>query len=130
MTKAFNIISLVVFISAFSACKNLEEQENVSLVYEDGIEKITIEIKSGKDYLVYDTPTRTDFIVNNIDPITLTIYGAGIRILGTNKDKTAMRTEINVPSNYLDKDTLTIKVRFGEDHKKGHDFNIPLKKSE
>ena len=130
MQKALKaILFIVVFTITFSACKNLKE-EKVVLVYEDGNERISIKIKTGKDYLVYDIPTRTDFVVNNIDPIDLTIQGAGIRILGTNKDKTAMRTEINVPSNYLDKDTLTIKVRYGEGYKKGHDFNIPLKKTE
>ncbi|MEM9143889.1 MAG: hypothetical protein AAGA86_12950, partial [Bacteroidota bacterium] len=79
---------------------------------------------------LYDIPTRTDFVVDNIDLTDLTIQGAGIRILGTNKDKTAMRTEIKVPSNYLDKDTLTVKVRYGEGYKKGYDFNIPVKKKE
>ena len=80
--------------------------------------------------MVYDQPTKTNFVVTNIDPINLRIAGPGITILGTNKEKTMMRTEIKVPSNYLDKDTLTIKVWYGEDDKKRHDFQIPMKKSE
>jgi hypothetical protein len=127
MQSTFKITLLTVLVTCIiSSCKRIEN-EKVELVYENETEKISIKIGNGQDFLIYDRPIRTDFVVENIDPINLAILGTGIRILGTNKDKTAMRTEINVPSNYLDKDTLTIKVRYGEDYKKGHDFNIPVK---
>ena len=126
MKKTEKILFTVAFVIFISSCK----QEKVELVYENGNQKISVKIEDGKDYLFYDQPIRTDFVVENIDPISLAVLGPGIRVLGTNNDKTAMRTEINVPSNYLEKDTLTIKVRYGEGYNKGHVFNIPVKKIE
>ncbi|MGS0523856.1 hypothetical protein ACU8V7_00365 [Zobellia nedashkovskayae] len=125
--KLFRII--LILILTLVSCKNSKTEKN-NLVYENGIEKIAIEIVNGQDFFVYNELTKTNFVVTNIDPINLAIFGPGIKILGTNKDKTAMRTEINVPSGYLDKDTLTIKVRYGEGYKKGHDFYIPVRKPE
>ena len=121
-------LKFILFALIVVSCKQ-KRREHVQLVYNNGAEQISIQIKNGQDFLVYDKPIRTDFFVKNIDPINLTIFGPGIRILGTNKDKTAMRAEINVPSDYLENDTLTIKVRYGQDYKKGHDFNIPVQKS-
>ncbi|WP_394748480.1 hypothetical protein [Spongiimicrobium salis] len=103
----------------------------VDLVYEDGNKKIEIEIENGMDFLTYNEPSKTNFIVTNINPINLRILGPGITILGTNNDKTAMRTEIKVPTNYLESDTLNIKVWYdNNDNKKRCEFKIPVKKSE
>lgn len=88
-----------------------------------------LKILNGNDYLTYDTPIRTDFEWKNIDPKTCSIFGAGIKMLGTENGIT--KTEINVPSNYLESDTLNIKLRFeinGE--KTGTEFNVPLKNGE
>jgi hypothetical protein len=116
-------------ILSFISCEN-STSDKVELVCEDGIKKIEIEIENGKNFLTYNQPTKTNFLVTNIDPINLRIAGPGITILGTNKDKTEMRTEIKVPENYLENDTLTIKVWYDKDNEKRCDFKIPLKKAE
>lgn len=128
--KELNKVSVIILVLVLTliGCKN-EETKKVDLVYENGIEKIVVEIENGKDYLIYDQPTKANFVCTNIDPISLIVSGPGIKLLGT-KNKTTMRTEINVPSDYLEKDTLTIKIRFGKNRKKEHQFNIPMKKSE
>ncbi|MFC4634037.1 hypothetical protein ACFO3O_08970 [Dokdonia ponticola] len=119
------ILVLLTFV-VFS-CKT-ESSKEVELIYEVGNQKIVVEIENGQNFLEYNTPTKTNFILTNIDPHTLLINGAGIRVLGT-KNKTTMRTEINVPNNYLENDTLNIKVWFNKE-KKSHEFNIPLKSAE
>ena len=98
----------------------------MELVYENGTEKIKVEIENGKDILIYDQPINTNFVLTNIDPMSLVVQRPGIRVLGTN-EKSIMRTEIKVPNHYLDKDTLTIKIRYGENYSKGHEFYIPVK---
>lgn len=126
MKKTYSLIS---FVALLSVCCQNQETKKVELIYENGIEKIIVEIENGKDFLIYDQPTKTNFVLTNIDPMSLVVQGPGIKVLGT-KDKSTMRTEIKVPSNYLDKDTLTIKIRYGENYSKGHEFYIPLKESE
>lgn len=104
--KRSNKVSLIIIILVLTliGCKN-EETKKAELVYENGTEKISVEIENGQEFLIYDQPTKTNFVCTNIDPISLIIQGPGIKLLGT-KNKTTMRTEINVPSNYLDKDTI------------------------
>ena len=119
-------------VLAFSllGCQN-SRADKVDLICKDGTKKVTVEIENGQDYLIYDQPLKTNFIVTNIDPINLRISGAGIKILGTNKEKTGMRTEIKVPANYLKNDTLNVKVWYdNEDKSKLCEFNIPVKKAE
>jgi len=90
---------------------------------------VKIKILNGNEYLTYDTSIRTDFEWKNIDPKTSSIYGTGIKILGTKNGIT--NTEINVPSNYLESDALNIKLRFeinGEETRT--EFNIPVKNKE
>ena len=129
MTKALKIILFITLVSFVLGCKQ-KDNKLVNLEYTNGEEQITIQIDGERDYLIYDKPIATDFIVKNIKPNDLVIFGPGIKILGTNKDKTAMRTIIQVPSDYLETDTLVIKVKFGEGYKKGHDFLVPVKKYE
>ena len=121
-----NTILILLTFVVFS-CKK-ESSKEVELIYEVGNQKITVEIENGQNFLEYNTPTKTNFILTNIDPYTLLIHGVGIRVLGT-KNNTIMRTEINVPDNYLENDTLNIKVWFDKE-KKSHEFNIPLKSVE
>lgn len=76
--------------------------------------------------LFYDTPTKTDFEWTNIDPKTVYIIGAGIKILGTKDEIT--KTEINVPRNCLESDTLNIKLQFEINKEKIEtEFNVPIK---
>jgi len=110
---------------------SLSKSDKVDLICENGNKKIKIEIESGMNFLTYNKPTKTNFIVTNVDLINLRILGPGITILGTNKDKTAMRTEIKVPLNYLENDTLIIKVWYdNNDIEKRCEFKIPVKKSQ
>ena len=119
-----------IIIFSLQSCKNAMS-DKVDLVYEDGNKKIEIEIENGMNFLTYNEPRKTNFIVTNIDPIDLRIVAPGITIIGTNKDKTAMRTEIKVPLNYLESDTLNIKVWYdNDDNRKKAEFKIPVKKSE
>jgi len=112
---------VLTLISCVESKKNSSE-----FIYENGKSSVEIKILNGNDYLTYDTPIRADFEWKNIDPKTGSIYGAGIKMLGTKNGIT--KTEINVPSNYLESDTLNIKLRFeinGE--KTGTEFNVPIK---
>ena len=125
----FLFLALFLMVSLLS-CQN-SKSDKVDLICENGNKKIKIEIESGMNFLTYNEPTKTNFIVTNVDPINLRILGPGIIILGTNKDKTAMRTEIKVPLNYLENDTLNIKVWYdNNDIEKRCEFKIPVKKSQ
>jgi len=114
----------------FVGCQN-SNADKIDLICEDGTKKVTVEFENGQDFLTYDQPSKTNFIVTNIDPINLRISGPGIKILGTNKEKKGMRTEIKVPANYLKNDTLNVKVWYdNEDNNKLCEFKIPVKKAE
>ncbi len=104
------------------------ETKKTELIYENGNQKVEIQIVNGNDYLEYDKPIKTDFVLTNIEPNTFSVLGAGIRVLEIKNGK--MKTEINVPSNYLEKDTLNVKVRFGIKPEENHEFNIPIKTAE
>ena len=117
-----------ILILTLTSCVETEKNSS-EYIYENGESSVKMKILSEKDYLIYDTPIRTDFEWKNIDPRTGSIFGAGILMLGTENGIT--KTEISVPSNYLESDTLNIKLRFeinGE--KTGTEFNIPVKKVE
>lgn len=94
--------------------------------YQNGNQKIEMKISNRKDYFVYDKPTETEFIMTNIEPNDVIIYGAGIRIVGN--DDGILKTEINVQKNYTESDTLTVKIRIGKKEKL--EFNIPIKNVE
>lgn len=104
-----------------------ESKKNTSeFIYENGESGVELKILNGNDYLTYDTPIRTDFKWKNIDPKTGSIFGAGIKMLGTENGIT--KTEINVPSNYLESDTLNIKLRFEINGEKIRtELNVPIK---
>ncbi|MFI2743564.1 hypothetical protein ACG2LH_12550 [Zhouia sp. PK063] len=103
-----------------------ESKKNSSeFIYENGNSSVELKILNGNDYLTYDTPIRMDFEWKNIDPKTASIFGVGIKVLGTKNGIT--KTEINVPSNYSESDTLNIKLRFEFNGEKiGTEFNVPL----
>ncbi len=99
----------------------------VDLTHEDGNQKITIELENGQQYLEYEKPTKTNFVLKNIEPNNFAVVGVGIKILGGNDG--TLKTEINVPKGYLENDTLNIKVRYGKENK-NHEFYIPIKSTE
>jgi len=120
----------LILIFSLQSCQN-SNTEKIELICKNGSKKIEIEIEDGANFLTYDKSTKTNFKVTNIDPINLRILGPGITLTGTNKDKTAMRTNIKVPMNYLKNDTLNIKVWYDRnDDEKMCEFKIPVKKAE
>jgi hypothetical protein len=128
MRKSILLKSIIVLLTlTFYSCGFFEDKKR-ELIYENESKKVEIQIMNGNDYLEYGTPTETNFVLTNIELNTFSVYGSGIRILGT-KDKT-MKTEINVPNNYIKKNTLTIKIRFGKKPEENHEFNIPMKTAE
>ncbi|WJJ96574.1 hypothetical protein [Algibacter luteus] len=121
-----NILVSVFLIITLISCKKNEKLQ-WEYKYENRESSINMKILNGNNYLIYDKPTRTDFEWTNIDLKTSSIYGAGIKILGSENGIT--KTEINVPSNYLESDTLNIKLHFELDGKKNEvEFNIPVRK--
>ena len=124
MVKNIFIIGILILISI--SCSD-SDNKNSELVYKDGDSKVQLRILSGNNYLIYDTPIRTNFEWINIDNKTGYIYGAGIKMLGT--DNGITKTEINVPSNYLKNDTLEIKVGFELNGEKIQtEFLVPVRK--
>ena len=123
-----NIFLFGLLILTLNSCS--ESKKNASpFIYENGESSVELKILNGKDYLTYDTPIRADFEWKNIAPKSGSIYGAGIKILGMKNGIT--ETEINVPSDYLESDTLNITLRFeinGE--KTGTEFNVPIQNGE
>lgn len=117
-------ISIILFLT-LNSCSESKEKSNKN-IYKNGKSSVQLKILNGKNFLIYNTPTRVDFEWKNIDLRTTSIYGLGIKILEAD-DKTT-KTEINVPRNYLDKDTLSIKLNFEVNGKDiNTEFTIPLK---
>jgi len=120
-----NIFIYGVLILTLNSCRE-SKKKTPEYIYKNGESSVRLKILNGNDYLIYDTPTRTDFEWRNIDPQTGYIIGPGIKMLGTNDGIT--KTEINVPSNYLKTDTLNIKLRFEiKGEKINKEFNVPMK---
>jgi membrane-bound inhibitor of C-type lysozyme len=118
---------IVTFIALIVTSCGKQQSKNAEFTYQNGNQKVEIQILNGNDYLEYEKPTETNFILTNIEPNTFAVYGAGIRILGTKND--TLKTEIKVPNNYLENDTLNVKVRFGKKPEENHEFNIPMKRA-
>ncbi|ADY28775.1 hypothetical protein Celly_0944 [Cellulophaga lytica DSM 7489] len=97
-----------------------------SYIYQNGNQKIEMKISNGKDYLIYDKPTETEFLITNIEPNDITIYGAGIRIIRNSNG--ILKTEITAPNNYNESDNLSVKISI--EKKEKIEFNIPLKNVE
>jgi len=115
---------LYTFIFTFLICSCNNKPE---YFYQKGDSSVQLKINNGNDYLIYDTPTKVDFEWKNINTQTFLIYGTGIRILKTTGNVT--KTEINVPKNLLQNDTLNIKVHFEANKEKiTTEFNIPMKR--
>ncbi len=125
MIKRTLLFGLLILI--LNSC--MESKKNSKFIYENGESSVELKILNGNGYLTYDTPIRTDFEWKNIDLKTSSIFGTGIKILEMQNGIT--KTEINVPRNYLESDTLNIKLHFeinGENI--GTEFNVPIKNEE
>ena len=125
MKKNLLLKSLIIFLTlTIYNCGN-SDVKKTELIYENGIQKVEVKILNGNDYLEYDKPTKTDFLLTNIELKTFSVVGVGIRVLGMQDG--IMKTEIKVPNNYLEKDTLNVRIRFGKKTEENHEFNIPMK---
>ncbi len=124
MNRIIHLYTLLIIVITIFSCKKGNTKE-VDLIYEIGNQKITVEIDNEQDFLEYNTSTKVNFVLTNIDPYTLRIHGHGIRVLKI-KDKAIVQTEINVPDNYLENDTLDVNIRFGKEDNSCQ-FHIPLK---
>jgi len=120
-----NVFVYIILILTLNSC--VESKKKTSeFIYKDGESSVKIKILNGNDYLTYDMPIRVDFEWTNIDIETSSIYGVGIKILEGKNEIT--KTEINVPSNYLKKDTLNIKLSFEvKEEIIKTEFNIPVR---
>ncbi len=114
------LIKILIFLTLFSCKKSNNTQSK--LVYNIGNQKIEIEISNRNNYLEYNKPTITDFILTNIEPNKFSVSGCGIRMLKVINNK--VRTEINVPNQCGIENKLNIKVKFED---KYHQFNVPVK---
>jgi len=120
-----NIFIYFVSILILNSCSGFKD-ESEKFIYKKGKSSVQLKILNGDSYLIYDTPTRVNFVWKNIDPKTASIYGLGVKILEAKNEVT--KTEIAIPSNYLTKDSLDLKLNFkinGEDI--NTKFIIPLK---
>lgn len=124
MNKNTLLKSFIIFLILISCSFGNSETQ---FIYENGNQKVAIKILNGNDYLEYDKPIPTDFVLTNIDPKKFMVVGAGIRLLEIKNG--VMKTEIKVPSNYLKEDTLNVRVRFGNKPEENHEFNIPIKRT-
>jgi len=125
MKKTLLLKSFIIFLTlTIYSCGN-SETNKTELIYENGNQKVEIQILNGNDYLEYDKPAETHFVITNIEPKTFSVSGVGIRVLGT--EGGTLKTEIRVPNNYLETDTLKVKIRFGKKPEENHEFNIPIK---
>jgi len=122
------ILLFGLMIQTLNSCAQ-SKKNTTEFIYKNGESSIEIKILNGNNYLTYDTPIRVDFVWKNIDPKTGSIFGAGIKMLGSKNENT--KTEINVPSNYLESDTLNIKLRFKINGEKTRtEINVPIKRKE
>ena len=116
---------LGLFILSLNSCTESIKKTS-KFIYEIEESSVQLKILNGNDYLTYNTPIRVDFEWKNIEPETVSIYGAGIKLLGIKNEVT--QTEINIERHYLISDTLDIKLSFELNGQKTSTyFNIPVK---
>ena len=128
MNKNILLKLLVIFTSLTIYSCGKSENKKTELIYETGNKKIEIHIQNGKDYLEYDQPTETNFVLTNIQQNNFHVIGPGIRVIQNQNG--IMRTQIKVRRNYLETDTLKVKVSFGKKPEENHEFKIPMKTAE
>lgn len=93
-------------------CKK-QEPKNPFVVEVDD-KRVELILENNADYLVYDVPTKVDFVFENIEVNSWLIKGRGIMINNVKKDidKYKVITEINYPLERSTSDTLEIELKF------------------
>ena len=116
---------LGLFILSLNSCTESIKKTS-KFIYEIEESSVQLKILNGNGYLAYNTPIRVDFEWKNIEPETVSIYGAGIKLLRIKNEVT--QTEINIERHHLISDTLDIKLSFELNGQKTSTyFNIPVK---
>lgn len=114
MKKTSTILFLIIFfIIGFISCEK-SETENPFVVQVDD-KRVELILENNADYLIYDTPTKAEFVFENIELNTWYIIGRGIKIVDIkNKENLNFKsiTEINYPSERSTSDTLEINLKF------------------
>jgi len=108
------VIIIGILFLILNSCKGNKNNPN-NFIYKNNNQKIELKILNGNDYLIAGNPTKVDFILTNIDPKSTLIFGRGIIIL--DKENGIIKTEINVPNNYLKPNMLDVQVRFNDGNK-------------
>lgn len=98
----------------FLGCQK-QETKNPFVVEIDN-KRVELILENNTDYLIYDTPTKAEFIFENIERNTWWIKGQGIRMVDFKniKDSSDFKsiTEINCISEKTTSDTLEIQLKF------------------
>lgn len=128
MSNPIRILILFLYggcIGLLQSCGELPAKK-VEYIHKKGDQSIEVRIRTGNDYLTYDTPTAIDFEWTNIDPNSVIIGGTGIKLLGI-LDATT-QTEFTVTREQLKTDTLRITVLYKSGDKRiPAAFHIPVK---
>ena len=110
--EAISIIMKIKYILLFfvvvTACQK-QETKNPFIVQVDD-KRIELILEDNADYLVYDMPTKAEFVWTNIEKNSWIVTGRGIRLVEFKKDRAVM--EINYPSEKSTSDTLEIQLKF------------------
>jgi hypothetical protein len=89
-------------------CKE-SKVKNTAFIYENANQSVEFRILNGGDYLEYNSSTKAVFLLKNIETKDFTVRGAGISMTESNHG--IVITKIKIPSNYLETDTLKIRIR-------------------
>lgn len=109
MKKSSTILFLIIFfIIGLISCEKAET-ENPFVVQVDD-KRVELILEDNADYLVYDMPTKAEFVWTNIEKNSWIVTGRGIRLVEFKKDRAVM--EINYTSEESTSDTLEIQLKF------------------
>lgn len=114
-----------ILILILQACGN-SPKETLEYLHTSGDQSVRLNILTGNDYLIYNTPTRLDFEWTNIVPETTSISGAGIKLIQHIDNVT--QTEFTVTKEKIKSDTLHITILFRKDGKRiPTAFHVPVR---
>lgn len=109
MKKSSTISFLIFFfIIGLISCEKIETKNPFIVQVDD--KRIELILEDNADYLVYDMPTKAEFVWTNIEKNSWIVTGRGIRLVEFKKDRAVM--EINYTSEESTSDTLEIQLKF------------------
>ena len=104
------------------------QRKNCEFLYQTGDQTVEIRLQNELEFLEYDKKTRINFILTNIQPKNFACAGMSMRLIEI-KDS-IMTYETNVPKKYFERDTLSLKVKFGSEPDQMHKFEIPIRNTD